>query len=106
MKLVKTEDLVDGLKVEKDVSDPKGNLLFKAGTMLTQAIIERLKGRMVPHVYVEGSAAVAGLSEEDIKKKLEEIDVELAGVFADCADSPLMMALRESASRHLKSKVQ
>ncbi|OHB75748.1 MAG: hypothetical protein A2Z34_00460 [Planctomycetes bacterium RBG_16_59_8] len=107
MRLVKTEELKEGQKAAKDVADFRGNLLFKVGTEITAATIERLKSRMVPHVYVEddGSSA-AGMSEEDIKRRGEEIDAELTAVFADVTDNPLMMSLCESSRQYLKKHVR
>lgn len=104
MRLVKTEELKDGQKAAKDVADFRGSLLCKAGTPITTPLIERLKARMVPHVYIEEeNAQGAGLSEDDLKKKEAQIDQDLAHLFSEHNDNQLMMALCESARKYLKA---
>lgn len=106
MKLVKIDEAKGGMKVAKDVEDQKGILLFKSGIVLTDDLIKRLKDRMISFVYIEedGSAAV-GLSEEDIKKKHEELEANLTRMFSDVISNPIMVSLYESAKKYLKTKV-
>lgn len=104
MKLVKITDAKAGDKVGKDVLDLKGNLLLKAGTVLTADMIERIKARMVDSIFIEDAGSQ--LSAEEIAKKEAEIDQALDEMFKDVAANPLMALLRESARKYLKQHLR
>ena len=106
MKILKIEEIKAGLTVSKDVLDPKGILLFKAGIVLTDDLINKIKDRMVPFVYVEDGGATGGLTEADIKKMQDETDAAVTKTFSDVMDNPTMASLCEAARAHLKSKIK
>lgn len=102
-KLVKIEDVSPGAKIAKDVTDSRGSLLFKAGVEVNASLLERLRARNISHVWVE-EAAGGGLTEQDIEAKKSQIGAELDAIFAEHADKPLMMGLRDAAKRYLQER--
>jgi hypothetical protein len=105
MKVVRIEEAGPGLKVARDVVDLRGNLLYKAGTELTLDVIDKIRQRNVTHLFVDdlpGAPAAA----IDIATRQAQVDADLDKTFADVAANPVMMALRESAKRYLKSKLK
>jgi hypothetical protein len=105
MKFIRIEDAKAGDILAKDLSDSRGVLLFKAGTVLTQEMLSRLRLRMVRHLFVEDSVA-SGLSEEEIKKMEGEIEIRLENIFSDVKENPVMRSLCESAKKVLKSRLK
>lgn len=105
MRVVKVEEASAGAKVAKDVLDLRGNLLFKAGTELTPAVLQTLKARNVSHLFLED---VPGGGEPGIDpaKRALEIDADLDRVFADVVSHPVMGALKEAARKYLKTRIK
>jgi len=73
MKLVKTDDAHPGQKVARDVTDLRGNLLFKAGSELTPELLAGCKQRNVSHLFVEDEGPVATLSPADLERVIEAV---------------------------------
>ncbi len=100
MKLVKTDDAHPGQKVARDVTDLRGNLLFKAGSELTPELLAGCKQRNVSHLFVEDDGPVATLSPADLEARKQQIAREVDRQFAGVDGNPVMAALREAAKRH------
>ena len=101
MRLIRTEEAYPGLKVARDVTDLRGNLLFRAGTELTMELLDHLKQRHISHVFVEDAGAPAASSAPPARKSAEEIARELDRMFSGADGTPVMAALREAAKRYL-----
>lgn len=105
MKLVKVDEARPGQKTARDVTDLRGNLLFKAGTELTADLLERCKQRTVTHLFVEdGPAPAAAVS--DTRRRQEDLAQDIDRMFAGADSSPVMAALREAAKRHALGRVK
>jgi hypothetical protein len=85
---VPIDQLAAGLKTARPVTTPSGLTLVGEGTVLTVALIARLKGLGVIAVAVAGDAGVARASVED---RL----AALAARFTRHAGDPLMTALHD-----------
>lgn len=105
MQLVKVEEAKAGSKVAKDVIDPKGNLLLKKDTVLTDDILQKVKNRNVTHLIIEDSNA-SSLTEEQIKQKEDEIDKSLDDMFNGTLENPLMASLLQATKTVLKRKIK
>lgn len=101
MKLMRTEEVRPGMKVARDVTDLRGNLLFRAGAELTPEILDHLKQRRISHVFVEDAGNPDAPAPPVPRKTAEEIAQELDRMFAGSDANPVMAALREAAKRHL-----
>jgi hypothetical protein len=104
VRLVPIEQVQPGQRAAKDVTDGRGNLLTKAGTELTQGVIDRLKARNVTHVFIEDAAG--GLSPEQIEAERQKIQAEMDHMFASVLDQPHMAALKNAATEFLLSRLQ
>jgi len=104
MKLVKTEDARAGQRAARDVTDLRGNLLFKAGTELTAELLETCKQRTISHLFIEegGAAAQAPV---DLETRKVNLSKELDKLFAGTEKSATMVALRDASKRYLFGKV-
>ena len=105
MRLIRTEEAHPGQKTARDVTDLRGNLLFRAGTELTPELLARLQQRHVTHLFVEedGPPPAPSLPE---RKTPEQIAAEGDRMFAGRDGSPAMAALREAAKRYLIAQAQ
>jgi hypothetical protein len=103
VKLVKIEEAKAGQPVAKDVTDLKGVLLFKKGTVLTDIILQRIRARNITHLFLEGEGE--GGEETGPFKNPEEVDEQLDGVFGDTVSNPVMQALCEAAKRYHKGRM-
>jgi hypothetical protein len=102
-RLAKIDEVVAGDVLTRDVVDGRGTLLFKVGVALTDVMIERIRARNVSHVFVEGTGP--GLSEADLAAQRLSLEGEVDLMFADVADQPRMVELREAAKQYLKGRV-
>ncbi len=106
MRLVKLEEVRPGVKVAKDVTDLRGNLLFKAGTEITPDLLIRCKQRGIAHLFVEDAAGRGAAGHTGARKPPEEIAAEIDAVFAGHEANPVMTALRDAAKSHLTSRAK
>ena len=104
MKLIRTEEAHPGLKVARDVTDLRGNLLFRAGTELSAELLDHLKQRRISHVFVEDAGSPDAPATVAPRKTAEEIAGELDRMFSGADADPVMAALREAAKRYLISR--
>lgn len=101
--LTPIEKVAPGAKAAKDVVDPRGNMLFKAGGELSAQLLERLKGRGVTHVFLESSAS--SMSPEQIAAEKARLEKEYDAMFENVKDEPLMGALLAAAKAHAFSRI-
>jgi hypothetical protein len=105
MKLVKTEDARAGQKAARDVTDLRGNLLFKAGTELSAELLETCKQRTISHLFIEDGGSAPSASPVDIQAKRDTVAKDIDRLFAGTDKSPTMVALREASKKYLLSKL-
>jgi hypothetical protein len=105
MKLVKIEEARPGQRVARDVTDLRGNLLFKAGTELNPELLSGCRQRNVSHLFIEDDGKPAALSPAEIEARKEQIGREIDRVFAGVDGSPVMAALREAAKRYQNARL-
>jgi len=101
MKLIRIEEARPGMKVSRDVIDLRGNLLCRAGTELTESLLEQLKQRPLTHLFVEVSPSGPAEPSASPGRSPEEIAREVDRMFSGADTNPLMVALREAAKRYL-----
>ena len=101
MKLVKADEACSGQKVARDVTDLRGNLLFRAGTVLTPDLLATCKQRNVSHLFLEADALPGTLSPADLEARKQQIARDVDRMFSGVDAAPLMAALREASKRHL-----
>jgi hypothetical protein len=104
MKLVKADEARPGQKVARDVTDLRGNLLFKAGSELTPGLLANCKERNISHLFIEENAAAA-LSPQDLESKREAVLKDVDRMFSGVDGTPVMTALREATKRYLIAKL-
>lgn len=100
MKLVKTDEARAGQKTARDVTDLRGNLLFRAGTELNAELLASCKQRNVSHLFVEDEGPAGTLSPADLDSRKLQITRDVDRMFAGVDASPVMAALREASKRH------
>jgi hypothetical protein len=105
MKLVKTDEARPGQRAARDVTDLRGNLLFKAGTELTAEHLETCKQRTISHLFIEDGGASPSASPLDLQARRDTMSKEVDHLFQGTDKSATMVALRESARRFLLSKL-
>jgi hypothetical protein len=105
VKLVKAEEARPGLKLARDVTDLRGNLLFKAGTEIGEALIQLCKERNVTHLFVEDDGTAVRLAASADARRLAAAR-DLDRLFSGTESNPVMAALREAAKRYLVSKIK
>jgi hypothetical protein len=105
MRLVKTDEARPGQKVSRDVVDLRGNLLFKAGTALSPALLASCKERNISHLFVDEESAGGPLSPADVELKKEAIAKDVDRMFRGVDSTPAMAALREASKRYLVGKL-
>jgi hypothetical protein len=99
MKLVKAEEAKPGQRVARDVTDLRGNLLFKAGTELNAELIATCRQRNVSHLFVVDEGPAPQSPAADLEFRREQISREVDRMFAGHDRTPLMASLREAAKR-------
>jgi len=105
MKLVKTDEARAGQRAARDVTDLRGNLLFKAGTELTPELLETCKQRTISHLFIEDGGAPSATPALDIQVRRDTISKEVDQLFAGADKSATMVALREASRRFLLGKL-
>jgi len=105
MKLVKTDEARPGQRAARDVTDLRGNLLFKAGTELTAEHLETCKQRTISHLFIEDCGASPSASPLDLQARRDALSKDVDHLFQGTDKSATMTALRESAQRFLLSKL-
>jgi len=105
VKLVKTDEARPGQKAARDVTDLRGNLLFRAGTELNAELLATCKQRNVSHLFVSDEGAPAPASPADLETRRLQIARDIDRQFAGVDQQPHMAALREAAKRHHLSKL-
>lgn len=105
MKLVKTDEARAGQRAARDVTDLRGNLLFKAGTELTAELLETCKQRTISHLFIEDGGAAPSTSPADVQSKRQTVEKEIERLFAGTEKSATMVALREASRKFLLSKL-
>lgn len=105
MKLVKTDEARPGQRAARDVTDLRGNLLFRAGTELNAELLASCRQRNVSHLFVEDDGGAAADSPVDVETRRIQLGRDIDRQFAGVDGVPLMQALREAAKRHLQSKL-
>lgn len=105
MKLVKTEDARAGQRAARDVTDLRGNLLFRAGTELTPELLDTCKQRTISHLFIEDAGSPSARSPADLQAQRDAIGKELDRLFAGTQKSATMLALRDASQRYLLSKL-
>lgn len=106
MKLVKTEEARAGQRAARDVTDLRGNLLFKAGTELTAELLETCKQKTISHLFIEDAGAPATASSPlDMQARKDALAQEIDRLFAGADKSATMVALREASKRYLLAKL-
>lgn len=105
MKLVKTDEARVGQRAARDVTDLRGNLLFKAGTELTPELLETCKQRTISHLFIEDGGTAAQSSPLDLEARKEAAVKDLDRLFAGTDKSATMVALREASKRFLLARL-
>lgn len=105
MKLVKTEEARAGQRAARDVTDLRGNLLFKAGTELTPELLETCKQRTISHLFIEDGGTPVASSPLDLQARREALSKDIDRLFAGSDQSATMVALREASRRYLLAKL-
>lgn len=103
MKLVKTDEARAGQKAARDVTDLRGNLLFRAGTELNAELLSSCKQRNVSHLFVEDGGPAVASSPADLDTRKAQISRDIDRQFAGVDGTPIMAALREAAKRRQHS---
>ncbi len=106
MKLVKTDEARTGQKAARDVTDLRGNLLFKAGTELTAELLETCKKCTISHLFIEDSGADAPKSPTDIQAQKDTVLKDIDRMFAGTEASAIMGSLKEASKRYLSTKLK
>ena len=105
MKLVKTDEARAGQRAARDVTDLRGNLLFKAGTELSAELLETCKQRTISHLFIEDVGSAPSASPLDLQARRDTLTSDVDRLFAGTAQSATMVALREASKRFLLSKL-
>ena len=105
MKLVKTDEARAGQRAARDVTDLRGNLLFKAGTELTAELLETCKQRTISHLFIEDGGTAAAKSPLDVQAQRDTVVKDVDRLFAGTDKSATMVSLREASKRYLLSKL-
>ena len=105
MKLVKTDEARAGQRAARDVTDLRGNLLFKAGTELSSELLDTCKQRTISHLFIEDGGSASPRSALDVQTQRDSVSKDIDRMFAGADGTPVMAALRESSKRYLLSKL-
>jgi hypothetical protein len=105
MKLVKTDEARPGQKAARDVTDLRGNLLFKAGTDLTPEMLALCKERTISHLFIEDAGSETPASPVDVQARKESVMRDIDHMFAGTENSPIMVSLKEASRRYLSAKM-
>lgn len=94
--LIKANELLSGMCVDRPVTDSGGRVLLKKGTLLTASLIVRLKIRKIVAVHIADQEAKADNVERgpDLQTRML-----LDKLFAKIDGQPLMADIKEAALR-------
>lgn len=106
MKLVKTDEARAGQRAARDVTDLRGNLLFKAGTELTAELLDTCKQRTISHLFIEDSGSDAPKSATDLQAAKDSALKDIDRMFAGTEASAVMGALKDASKRYLSSRLK
>jgi hypothetical protein len=107
MKLLRLDEARPGMRVARDVTDVRGSLLFKQGTVLSGELIQRLRGWKITHIFIVDDTPSQIIDPENNPlQRAAAIDRELDLVFHDAVSNPIMARLREAAGRYLKGHMR
>lgn len=104
MKLVKTDEARAGQRAARDVTDLRGNLMFKAGTELTAELVETCKQRTISHLFIEDTGVDPVDSPTDIQAQKDVVLKDIDRMFAGTESSVVMGSLKEASKRYQASK--
>ncbi|HLY73730.1 MAG TPA: hypothetical protein VKU80_06385 [Planctomycetota bacterium] len=102
---MKTDEARVGQKAARDVTDLRGNLLFKAGTELTPELLETCKQRTISHLFIEESVGDGPKSPVEVQAQKESVLREIDRTFAGLEGNATMSALKEASRRYLTAKL-
>ena len=105
MKLVKTDEARAGQKAARDVTDLRGNLLFKAGTELTAELLDTCKKCTISHLFIEDAGGDAPKSPVDVQAQKDSVLKEIDRTFAGLEGNATMTALKEASKRYITAKL-
>jgi len=105
MRLVKTDEARVGQKAARDVTDLRGNLLFKAGTELSAELLDTCKQRTISHLFIEDSVGDTTRSPADVQAQKDSVARDIDRTFAGLEGNPTMAALKEASKRYLSAKL-
>ena len=105
MKLVKTAEARAGQKAARDVTDLRGNLLFKAGTELTAELLDTCTQRTISHLFIEDAGGDAPRSPVDLQAQRDSLLKEIDRMFAGLEGNATMAALQGASKRYLTAKL-
>jgi hypothetical protein len=105
MKLVKTDEARAGQRAARDVTDLRGNLLFKAGTELTAELLETCKQRTISHLFIEEGGSAASATPLELQAQRDAVSKDIDRLFAGADGTDTMGALREASKRYLLSRL-
>jgi hypothetical protein len=108
MRTIKIEEALPGMKIAKGVTDNVGTLLLPEGIVLTPELLDRLRGRKVMFLCVEGEGpgSAGTLSGDELADALAKIDAEMDALFGDTKQHAVMAAICDAAKRVLKAKLE
>jgi hypothetical protein len=106
MKLVKTEEARAGQRAARDVTDLRGNLLFKAGTELTAELLDTCKQRTVSHLFIDDAGSDTSKSPVDLQAAKDSALKDIDRMFAGTEASAVMGSLRDASKRYLTTRLK
>lgn len=74
------DDVGSGVELGRDVLDPRGAVLFRKGTQLTESMLRSLNRRGIEWIWVLDET----VSDEALRAEREQIERRLEGLFRDC----------------------
>ena len=89
---VMMSEAVVGKELATDLKDGNGNLVLLAGTILSAKVLEKLKARGIQSINL---LQETGLSEEKKEITKQQHEKQLATLFRQVVDIPLMQELRK-----------
>ena len=109
-KLIKIEELLEGAVLDKDVTNPQGAVLLKAGNAVSQKHIDIFKTWGVKSVSVQETVSTEDLGgrtpQEVADEKIKSLDSALNEKFSDVGDDEIMQKIKEIAFRHRSIKIK
>jgi hypothetical protein len=105
MKLVKTDEARAGQRAARDVTDLRGNLLFKAGTELTAELLDTCKQRTISHLFIEEGGTAASATPLELQAQRDAVSKDIDRLFTGADTTDTMIALREASKRYLLTRL-